>query len=38
MAAKAASPFWVGTHTSQRSAVNFAVAFIGSIGAWFWNG
>jgi hypothetical protein len=38
VAANAASPFWVGTHTSQRSGVYFAVAFIGSIGAWFWNG
>jgi hypothetical protein len=30
-----ASPFCVGAHTSQRSAVYTAVAFIGSIVAWF---
>src|SRR5690606_22107147 len=34
----AASPFWVGVHTSQRSGVHNAVAFIGSIVAWFWYG
>jgi hypothetical protein len=38
VAANAASPFCVGTQTSQRSGVYFAVAFIGSIGAWFWKG
>ncbi len=38
VAANAASPFWVGTQTSHLSVVYLAVAFIGSIGAWFWNG
>jgi len=38
VAASAASPFWVGVQTSQRSGVQTAVAFIGSIVAWFWNG
>src|SRR6185369_17674916 len=37
-AASAASPFCVGVHTSQRSEVQRAVAFIGSIVAWFWCG
>ena len=37
-AASAASAFWVGHHTSQRAAVHTTVAFIGSIGAWFWKG
>ena len=35
-AASAASPFWVGVQTSQRSGVQTAVAFIGSMVAWFW--
>ena len=35
-AANEASPSCVGTHTSHLSAVTRAVAFIGSIGAWFW--
>ena len=35
-AASAASPFWVGVQTSQRSGVQSAVAFIGSMVAWFW--
>jgi hypothetical protein len=38
VAASAASPFCVGAQTSQRSGVQRAVAFIGSIVAWFWNG
>ena len=38
MAASAASPFCVGAQTSQRSGVQRAVAFIGSIVAWFWYG
>ena len=37
-AASAASPFCVGVHTSQRSGVQRAVAFIVSIVAWFWCG
>ena len=37
-AASAASPFCVGVQTSQRSGVQRAVAFIGSIVAWFWCG
>ena len=36
--AKAASPFCVGHHTSQRSGVQRAVAFIGSIVTWCWCG
>ena len=36
VAASAASPFWVGHQTSQRLSVHRTVAFIGSIGAWFW--
>jgi hypothetical protein len=35
-ASSAASPFWVGHQTSQRSGVQSAVAFIGSMVAWFW--
>ena len=35
---RAASPFWVGVQTSQRSAVTRAVAFIVSIVAWCWKG
>src|SRR5688572_23459674 len=38
VAASAASPFWVGAQTSQRSGVQRAVAFITSIVAWFWYG
>ena len=34
----AASPFCVGVHTSQRSGVQRAVAFICSSVAWFWCG
>lgn len=38
VAASAASPFCVGHQTSQRAGVHTTVAFIGSIGAWFWDG
>ena len=35
VAANAASPFCVGTHTSHRSGVHLTVAFIVSMHAWF---